>query len=430
LLDDMDAILKAEQRPGPVMQVLRARRDIGLGRGEAGCETVKALAAPSSGLPGRLKGEAQLLAGFCAAAANDAHAAGLAGGLAREEGVDAQVPLDVLAALAAGDKPKLALPKRILLLDYRFLELLGSVDDLQVLGNAEPALVVMLAGKMQGGARLQLAAAEAALGLNALSAKVMAQIYRQATAGARLGEASAQANDPAMRRALFYQAAAVAPTPQQAVRYVQAFVEDSRSRDSFVHLAPLVASLLADWRPRSPAFRAFAPTAVEIALTAGDFMRARRWAEAAGMWSWLALVDIGDPERRGGRLQSLAGVEDLLRHGRASPETLHRLATSLDVLDIDVPISIWDAAGRTPQPAGGYLPETGVLAELAEAAGRNEAGRAILLAMRALGPGGPAGAHVLALGEAIRALRRVGLEADARRVALEALLPVWPRSGS
>jgi hypothetical protein len=92
-----------------------------------------------------------------------------------------------------------------------------------------------------------------------------------------------------------------------------------------------------------------------------------------------------------------------------------------------VPIVLWDAANRTPQPAGGYLPETGVLADLAQAAKRKEVGRAILLAMRTLGPDGPAGANTLALGDAMRALRAVGLEADARGLALEALIVVWPR---
>jgi hypothetical protein len=48
--------------------------------------------------------------------------------------------------------------------------------------------------------------------------------------------------------------------------------------------------------------------------------------------------------------------------------------------------------------------------------------------MRALGRNGPAGAHVLALRDAIAALKRVGLEADARRVGVEALLPIWPRA--
>ena len=54
LLEDMDAVLKDLPAPGPVVEMLRARRDIGLGQRETGCQTIKALAAPSSRLPGRL----------------------------------------------------------------------------------------------------------------------------------------------------------------------------------------------------------------------------------------------------------------------------------------------------------------------------------------------------------------------------------------
>jgi hypothetical protein len=87
-------------------------------------------------------------------------------------------------------------------------------------------------------------------------------------------------------------------------------------------------------------------------------------------------------------------------------------------------------ASRTPQPAGGYLPDTGTLTELADASKRKEFGRTVLLAMRALGPHGAEGAHLIALGDAIRALKRAGLEADAHRLGLEALFAGWPRSVS
>ena len=110
LLADMEKVLSENSAPGPVVQTLRARLDIGLGRRDAGCQAVATLAAPSSGLPGRLKGETQLLAGYCAAAANDAQAAGLAADLAREEGIEAELPLAVLTGVATGTKPKLALP--------------------------------------------------------------------------------------------------------------------------------------------------------------------------------------------------------------------------------------------------------------------------------------------------------------------------------
>jgi hypothetical protein len=427
LLADMEAVIAGESAPGPIVQTLRARRDIGLGQREAGCQAITALAAPSSGLPGRLKGETQLLAGYCAAAANDTHAAGLAADLAREEGVEAELPLMVLASFVAGAKPRLALPKRVLLLDYRFLELLGPVDALQIFDKAEPALLAMLAGDAQGDARVQIAATEAALRLNALAPETVVQTYRrQSLSGAGGIDPAAHHADPLLRRALFFQAADVARAPEQRARFLRAILDDARRSGSYLQMARVVAPVLAGLQP-TPDLAWFAETGVEAALVAGEFGRARHWAEMAGLWPWLALVDVADPERRGGRPATLGAIEDLAARGRLSIETLNKLATVLDALDIDVPIPIWDAANRAAQPAGGYLPETGILADLAQSAKRNDAGRTILLVMRTLGASGPEGANVLALGDAIRALKRIGLEADARRLGLEALLPVWPR---
>jgi len=104
------------------------------------------------------------------------------------------------------------------------------------------------------------------------------------------------------------------------------------------------------------------------------------------------------------------------------------LATVLDALDYQVPMELWRVASSTPQPNDGHLPETGVLTELQLASEQRESARTILLAMKALGPRGGEGAHIIALGDVIRALKRVGLEADARRIGFEALFGGWPRS--
>ena len=52
----------------------------------------------------------------------------------------------------------------------------------------------------------------------------------------------------------------------------------------------------------------------------------------------------------------------------------------------------------------------------------------MLLAMDTLGANGAEGAHMIALGDSIRALRRAGLDSDARRLGFEALFGGWPRS--
>jgi len=427
LLADMEAVLSQIATPGPVVQMLRARRDIGLGRRQTACQEIGALAAPNSGLPGRLKGEMQLLTGYCAAASGQAQAAGLAADLAREEGIEAELPLAVLAGFADGTKPKLALPARVLLLDYRFLELLGSLNAASILDKAEPALLSALAADTKVNARVQIAAAEAALRLNALAPEAMAEVYRrQSLAGAGLAHSVSQTADPVLRRALYFQAIEAARAPAQRVRFLRAILEDARKSGVHLQMARVLAPMVADL-PVTPDAGWFAETALETELLAGRFDLARRWAEAANLQRWLALIDVADPERRGGRPPSLAALAELAARGRLGAETLHTLATVLDALGIDVPIGLWEAANRMPQRAMGYLPETGVLADLARSAERGHAGRVLLLVIRTLGPAGPQGASLLALGDAVRALRRIGLEADARQLALEALVAVWPR---
>jgi hypothetical protein len=419
LLDDMAELLRA-QPAGPIIKALGARLDIGLGRREVGCQTITALASPSSGLPGRLKGETQLLAGYCAAAAGDAAAAGLAVELAREEGFEAELPLAVLASVAAALRRKVQLPGRVLLLDYRFLELMGSVDVQQLFARAEPALIVALAHDRGIDAGLELAAAEAAMQLNALPAGAAGEAYRRLAASAD-GDPEA---DPRLRRALLFRALASARAPGQRARLIGALIDEAKASELRAPLARLLAPQLSGLVP-SPDLGWFAETAIEIALSAFDYGRGHAWA--AGLPPWQALIEVADAEQGAAGPPSLAAMAEFAR-SRLDAETLDRLATLLDALDVDVPIALWDTAGRTLHPSGGYLPETGVLAELAEAAKRGEAGRTILLVLHALGPRGPAEAHVLALGDAVRALRRVGLEGDARRLALEALLPAWLRA--
>jgi hypothetical protein len=426
LLADMGEVLAADHRPDAVVAALAARLDIGLGRRKAGCERVAALASPRSGLPGRLKGELQLLSGYCAAAAGDRAGVGLAVELAREEGFDAALPLAVLAGFAAQTKPRLELPKRVLLLDYRFLELLGPVAEQSLIERAEPALLVALASDDRADAELKVAATEAAVGLHALPAEALAAAYRRLAEGGAQRETGTTA--ASARRAMMLRALKSARTPAERIRETRALMEDGepgRRSGLADALARLIAPELAARDDGWEAGAAFAETATAVALSAGEVAGARQWASA--LPAWRELIAIVAPQD-GRPAPPLAAIAELAATGRIRPEALHRLVTVLDGLDCEVPIALWDAASLTPQPATGYLPDTGTLAELAAAVKRREVGRTVLLVVRALGPNGPEGAHVLALRDGVRALQRVGLAADARRLALEALLPVWPRA--
>jgi hypothetical protein len=407
----------------PIRAVIAARSRIGLGDAEGGCATVKAVHRSQAKLPKPLRAELILLAGVCGSRGGDSAAAGLAADLIRGEGIEAVLPLAVLDRLSSGAElgQKLPVPRRATLVEYRYLALLppATVAELEpdLVPVAEPALLAVLA-KQAASPAARVLAAEAAARANLVGSADLAPAYR--------GNETGASGRPAQVRAILAER-----DPAVRVRSIRQALQAARKDGLLMPLAGVIAGSGAPAAPSGE--RAdVAETMLEVELAAGNFDRATRWAEALGRGSggshWVALADIADPQWRGRRGASLGAVEQMALRGQLAPELMHRLVTVLDALDYQIPIPLWDAASRTPQPATGHLPQTGVLTQLKEAAQRKQIARTALLTMRTLGPDGAESAHMIALGDAIRALKRAGLEAEARRLGLEALLPAWPQS--
>jgi hypothetical protein len=419
-----------------LMAALAARNQLAAGETEQGCDIARRATSLKGDIPKRLRGEAILITGYCAALAKDAASAGLAAELGRDEGLPASPGLDALDAISVGAKPKIAPQKRMSLLDYRLMALAGVPAGADVLDKAEPALLVALANDPQTEPVLKLQAAEAAARLNALSPDALAQIYRAVPAGNETADAllaNAQATGPA-RRAALLKFAEAEHTPMKKTRLIRALIDDAQRAQLGFQAMQMSASAANGLNPQ-PEISWFAETGAIIGLASNNMVMTQRWVTlAAGsvhgpspLDHWLALADIADPSFSP-RGQYLNELETLALHGRFTPDALNRLATVLDALGYNVPIPLWEAASRTPQPTTGHLPPTGVLSELQDSSKKKEFGRTVLLAMKSLGANGAEGAHMIALGDSIRALKRAGLEADARRLGLEALLGSWPRS--
>lgn len=424
----------------PIVATLAARTAIGAGQKEQGCEIARSLtSAVAAKMPPHLKGEVILIAGFCAAAADNKPAAGIAADLATENGLQDHAGPAALKAISTGAKPSVERGKKVSLLDYRILQMGGPVDISFAIPKASPALLAVLARDSSADAATRLAAAEAAANLNAIAAEELAAVYRE-SAGSRpqveLSDAAANSGDW-KRHAELFAAAEAERTPARKARIIRAFLDEARRAGFYWPALQLMAKPANDLQP-VPEIGWFAETAIEASLAGGNFSGARSWANFAAsqdnqgradLRHWVALADIADPNAQS-RDRHLNVVEDLAQHGRLDAALLHRLATVLDALDIAVPMPLWEAASRTEQPAGGHLPDTGVLSQLQDAAKKRDFTQIVLLTMRTIGPNGADGAHMIALGDSIRALKRAGLDGEARKLALEALFPAWPRANN
>jgi hypothetical protein len=404
-----------------VVAALKARAALATGDTAAACTQKSGLAAQTSTLPKALRGELAALSAYCAVADGDAAAVALAAALARDDEAMPAFTLALLEAHAAGGRQglrNLQPPRRLGIIDHMLLQALGPVEPAMVIDRAEPALLAMLARPGAADVRMRLSAAERAAGLGIITPQQLSALWRG------LPDTPA---DPLFRKANLARAIGLEQTPVRRAQGVRTLLDEARRSGLYLAAAHAISVSMTDGHDAAD-LGPFAETAVEVALVADDVQRARALAAAAPQLAhWQVLADLLDGKRIGEL--GLARLEDMSRRGRLSTDALHRIAAVLDALDVQVPLALWDAASRAPQPNSGHLPETGVLPRLDEAARRREQGRTALLVLRTLGPGGADGAHILALGDSLRALRRAGLDQDARGIAFEALVSVWPRAG-
>ena len=290
--------------------------------------------------------------------------------------------------------------------------------------KASPELLFRLARDEDAAPELRLAAAERAASLNVIAGDELARAYREAAAKLPAGAKSG----PALRARLFA-SFDNAPSANIRAESIGALLASARDQGIEVPVAQALAQAAAGL-VEDPQADFFAETGVRIAALAGDEESAWAWIDTGGerMRSWQLLLAASDPQGPRAEAALAAGIDIALKGG-LPPPLLHRLVTVLDALDYEVPMPLWDEASKTPQPDDGDLPPTGALTGLKQAADAGDVGRTVLLAATVLGPNGAKGAHLIALGDALRALKRVGLDAEARRLGFEALYARWPTRG-
>jgi hypothetical protein len=173
-------------------------------------------------------------------------------------------------------------------------------------------------------------------------------------------------------------------------------------------------------------------------LAAGDVPSARRWFDMMSqtasdevpdaaiaildLWPLIQLMDAnGSLGWNSDALQSWWEGE----RGRSGDSAYERAAivlTLMDAIGYDVPESLWQELMGSSLTVTAYLPSVQLWRALETASEKHRVGETVLLSLLSLGEVGPRGANPTTLHAVISALKEVGLDADARKLALESAL--------
>ena len=426
-IDALKTVLARTSAPSdPALAIIVLRAQILAGNREAGCALAGDAIRNRASLPVEARRDALLAAGYCAMSGGNADAGKLTADLMRSENIDAPFARAVLEGAGAGGKAPPALPASVGVLDYRIGEIAGVVWPNTLVDRAEPAVLAIIATSQNIDPGLKALAAERAARLALLPAEALAAQYRDLPqAPGDLADPLASKQTGAMRRALLLQAADAEAAPDRKARLLAALLEDAGKVDLRTAAARTLGPVVERMRP-APDLTWFADMAAEILVQSrrGDAVEA--WAGLTrDLEHWRVLGALAsDTAMPTG--SALASLERIAHAGRLEAPQLHRIVTVLDALDVQMPIPLWEAASRTPQPTDGHLPATGVLGELKAASDKRDGALTVVRAAQAMGPASAAEVNLLTLGDVIRALKNGGFAREARTLGIEALIEKWP----
>ncbi len=357
----------------------------------------------------------------------------------------------------------------------------GEVDERflvldRALKNGEPAMVETLAGAsplllamtLSTGARLspgllasapapvlravamheslpletRLRAGEAAVAAGAMTGHDLGMLYQSATFSAdQIVNALSRAGSTGgpLDRALLFQVATGQPLPGDKAEALAAMLRHGADEDGqagFLPAARVAASVIAGVTPGSE-FSWFAGDASMALLAAGEPEAGARWwpllesrarndevaaAQVAALWPMFRLAFGEQLPDDGTNMRRWWDASARLAPDRVAYQAEIYLSLLAALNDRAGNSLVVEAIASPPPQAAGNRDSSllGVLLAFDRAVEEGRLGEAVLLALIALGPEGPAGAGPLVLRMVVKGLKQLGLGLEARLIALEA----------
>jgi hypothetical protein len=375
---------------------------------------------------------------FCQIVAGQTDAAALGLGLLVEEGsIEDPAFTELAYALIGGQKvsdfaaPNMT-PLHLAMVGYAE----GSVAP-SALAAMPPALLKATALWPGIPMELRLIAAERAEAMGVLATAALGDLYAAVEFSAEdLANPLTRATEMAgvEGRALLYQAVRAQSRPIERAEILERALAIARVEGRYAAVVRLDLDYLLAIEPAGE-LAWFAGAAARALVAAGRHESANAWFGLARqqaardpeadraiieLWPLTALAN-GGPELDRAMLSSWWNVQserpDLERRARAG-----FLFTLFDALGFNLPEDYWDPLLPGPARETKTVPAPAMWQALGRAAVNLRRGETALISLLVLGTGGPAAADEPMLAAVSSSLRRVGLEADARAIAIEAAL--------
>ncbi|MBW7850354.1 MAG: hypothetical protein H3C38_07665 [Rhodospirillales bacterium] len=298
--------------------------------------------------------------------------------------------------------------------------------------TGQPAILRAIARSENAETETRLAAAEKAERIGALATAALADLYLavQPTPEERARPAAHLAAEATPRsRALLYQAVTAATAPAARAEAIGSALAGARMQGAFFTAARLYAPMLAGMQPGAE-MAAIAGPALRALLAVGETTAAERWlplaagqtdaghAASAAILTRIAALPSAPPVAPAALVAWTGSLSQL------SPPQAERQAAIvyglLESLGDEVPAAAWVPLMEGPPLTGAVVPKPALWHALPRAAAAGRKAETVLLALASLGEAGAGGAEPTNLYRIVTALRQIGLEAEARALAIEA----------
>ncbi len=371
--------------------------------------------------------------------------------LLRERGGDDDDPVFfALAGALFGTAPEIPEDATLTPLHLAMLQTIGTPLPPGQVARAAPALLLAIAQMPNLDIEQRAAAAERACAMGLLDGAALARVYDdfsftpEELAGA-IGATETMAG--VGLHALLYQAARDQNLPASRAEILRVALELGEAERLYPALVPVYLPLLLEI-PVTPELSWFAADAGRALYAAGRYEQASAWLSlgrqealinpqagtaAASLWPYSRLAGGAALTTDG----TLAAWRDLRAGmgarggaegaggGAGGDVGLHRGQTLLravfQALGERDPLS-WGQIAAEGEAVNRIAPNAALLYALDEASESRRIGETVLLSLIVLGAEGPGESHAYALSAALTALTRVGLETEARTLAIEAAL--------